>query len=44
MLVIINVNLNYGVHYMIPYCIAMFYTSKFLDYSIVNITNKPCDI
>jgi hypothetical protein len=28
---------------MIPYSIAMFYTSKLLDYSTVNITNKPCD-
>jgi hypothetical protein len=42
-LLITKVNLNQGVHYMTPYCIAMFYTSKLLDYSRVNITNKPCD-
>jgi len=28
---------------MVPYRIVMFYTSKLLDYSTVNITDKPCD-
>jgi len=42
-LVTIKVNLNKGVHYMIPYSIVMFYTSKLLDYSTVNISDKPCD-